>query len=82
VPYVGKLNDCFNTQPVSYKRTGVYSLPKGYNFTTTIFNISVTSSGRQYDRLAELFLSDTEVWQTSTAMPAEKVIFWSYQKEI
>ena len=42
----------------------------------------MTSSGRQYDRLALLFLGDTEVWRTSTAMPREDGIHWTYQKDM
>ncbi|PVH73570.1 hypothetical protein DL98DRAFT_350273, partial [Cadophora sp. DSE1049] len=61
---------------------GIYSPPKDCSFTTTIFNISVTSRGRQYDRLALLFLGDIEVWRTSTAMPSQEGIYWSYQKDM
>jgi Peptide N-acetyl-beta-D-glucosaminyl asparaginase amidase A len=63
-------------------KAGVYSPPKDCKFTTTIFNISVTSHGRQYDRLALLFLGDIEVWRTSTAMPIDVGIYWSYQKDM
>ncbi|KAH9219736.1 peptide N-acetyl-beta-D-glucosaminyl asparaginase amidase A-domain-containing protein [Leptodontidium sp. 2 PMI_412] len=61
---------------------GFYSSPEGCDFTTTIFNLSVTSQGRQYDRLALLFLGDIEVWRTSTAMPSQEGIYWSYQKDM
>ncbi|KUJ19264.1 uncharacterized protein LY89DRAFT_706092 [Mollisia scopiformis] len=61
---------------------GIYFPPENCTFTTTIFNISVTSKGRQYDRLALLFFGDTEIWRTSTAMPTEEGIYWSYQKEM
>lgn len=61
---------------------GTYTPPNHCSYTTTIFNLSVTSIGRQYDRLALLFLGDTEVWRTSTAMPTESGIYWSYQKDM
>ncbi|KAK0121829.1 hypothetical protein ONS95_010111 [Cadophora gregata] len=61
---------------------GTYFPPKDCYFTTTIFNMSVTSRGRQYDRLALLFLGDIEVWRTSTAMPSQEGIYWSYQKDM
>ncbi|KAI2632267.1 hypothetical protein GGR54DRAFT_27039 [Hypoxylon sp. NC1633] len=61
---------------------GPYSPPNGCNFTTTIFNLSVVSSGRQYDRLATLWLGDNEVWRTSTAMPSQSGIHWSFQKDM
>lgn len=56
--------------------------PENCSFTTTIFNLSVTSQGQQYDRLAELFLGDIEVWRTSTAMPIQGGIHWSFQKDM
>jgi hypothetical protein len=66
----------------SDRKSGIYSPPKNCTFTTTIFNISVASKGRQYDRLALLFFGDTEIWRTSTAMPTEEGIYWSYQKDM
>lgn len=65
-PYVG-----FYTPP-----------PDNCSFTTTIFNLSVSSRGRQYDRLAQLFFGDVEIWRTSTAMPTETGIHWSFQKDM
>ncbi|KAL1869630.1 hypothetical protein Daus18300_005485 [Diaporthe australafricana] len=56
--------------------------PEKCTFTTTIFNLSVVSKGRQYDRLAQLFFGDVEVWRTSTAMPTETGIHWSFQKDM
>lgn len=61
---------------------GVYSPPADCNFTTTLFNISVVSKGRQYDRLAQLFFGDIEIWRTSTAMPTESGIHCSFQKDM
>lgn len=59
-----------------------YPPPTNYSFTTTIFNLSVVSKGRQYDRLAQLFFDDLELWRTSTAMPTENGIYWSFQKDM
>ncbi|KAI1659327.1 hypothetical protein F4813DRAFT_29006 [Daldinia decipiens] len=61
---------------------GAYLPPGGCNFTTAIFNMSVVSSGRQYDRLATLWLGDIEIWRTSTAMPTQSGIHWSFQKDM
>ncbi|KAI1767020.1 hypothetical protein GGR53DRAFT_527716 [Hypoxylon sp. FL1150] len=62
---------------------GAYTPPAaGCAFTTAIFNLSVISSGRQYDRLATLWLGDVEVWRTSTAMPTQSGIHWSFQKDV
>ncbi|KAI3393296.1 hypothetical protein diail_4478 [Diaporthe ilicicola] len=59
-----------------------YPPPEDCSFTTTIFNLSVVSKGRQYDRLAQLFFGDVEIWRTSTAMPTETGIHWSFQKDM
>ncbi|KAK2609472.1 hypothetical protein N8I77_002969 [Diaporthe amygdali] len=59
-----------------------YPPPGNCTFTTTIFNLSVVSKGRQYDRLAQLFFGDVEIWRTSTAMPTETGIHWSFQKDM
>lgn len=62
---------------------GYYSPPPdNCSFATTIFNLSVISQGQQYDRLAELFIGDVEIWRTSTAMPIENGIQWSFQKDV
>ncbi|KAI0871609.1 peptide N-acetyl-beta-D-glucosaminyl asparaginase amidase A-domain-containing protein [Hypoxylon argillaceum] len=61
---------------------GFYTPPSHCAYTTTIFNLSVVSKGRQYDRLATLWLGDVEVWRTSTAMPTQTGIHWSFQKDM
>ncbi|TVY67406.1 Peptide-N4-(N-acetyl-beta-glucosaminyl)asparagine amidase A [Lachnellula suecica] len=61
---------------------GTYAPPKDCEFTTTIFNLSVTSSGINYDRLGLIFFGDTEIWRTTTAMPVRTGIFWNYQKDM
>ncbi|KAI1821716.1 peptide N-acetyl-beta-D-glucosaminyl asparaginase amidase A-domain-containing protein [Xylaria intraflava] len=61
---------------------GYYTPPSKCAYTTTIFNLSVISKGRQYDRLATLWVGDVEVWRTSTAMPTEEGIHWSFQKDM
>lgn len=45
-------------------------------------NFTVTSRGRQFDRLALMYLNDTEVWRTSTAEPTEGGIRWTYVKDM
>ncbi|KAJ5477229.1 hypothetical protein N7539_007373 [Penicillium diatomitis] len=44
--------------------------------------MTVTSSGRQYDRLALMYLGDAEVFRTSTAEPTSTGIAWTYIKEM
>ncbi|KAE9968338.1 hypothetical protein BLS_005907 [Venturia inaequalis] len=45
-------------------------------------NFTVTSSGRQFDRLAVMYLNDTEIWRTSTAEPTLNGIVWTYTKDV
>jgi hypothetical protein len=62
--------------------TGTYTPPKDCIFTTTIFNLSVTSTGINYDRLGLIFFGDIEVWRTTTAMPVRTGTYWNYQKDM
>ena len=43
--------------------------PPSCNFNRVTFNLTVTSAGRQYDRLAVAYFGSTEIWRTSTAEP-------------
>lgn len=46
-------------------------------------NFTVTSQGRQFDRLALMYMGDTEVWRTSTAEPVPAPgIRWTYLKDM
>ncbi|TDZ25873.1 Peptide-N4-(N-acetyl-beta-glucosaminyl)asparagine amidase A [Colletotrichum orbiculare MAFF 240422] len=61
---------------------GEYSPPK-CDFNRVIMNFTVTSAGRQLDRLALLYFGDTEVWRTSTAEPRlPPGIIWTYWKDM
>ncbi|KAK5987131.1 Peptide-N4-(N-acetyl-beta-glucosaminyl)asparagine amidase A [Cladobotryum mycophilum] len=61
---------------------GKYTPPK-CPFTRVVMNLTVVSEGRQFDRLAIMYLGDTEVWRTSTAEPEESPgIAWSYLKDM
>lgn len=44
--------------------------------------LTVTSRGRQFDRLGLMFLGDIEVFRTSTAEPTKDGIIWTYVKEM
>lgn len=61
---------------------GAYTPPMHCTFTTTIFNMSVTSAGINYDRLGLIFFGDIEVWRTTTAMPTRTGIYWNFQKDM
>lgn len=45
-------------------------------------NFTVTSRGRQFDRLAIMYLGDSEVFRTSTAEPTANGIRWTYIKDM
>ena len=45
-------------------------------------NLTVTSVGRQFDRLGIMYLGDIEVFRTSTAEPTAGGIVWTYIKEM
>lgn len=60
---------------------GYYNPPE-CSFTRVTFNFTVTSSGRQFDRLGLMFLGDIEVFRTSTAEPTKNGIIWSYTKDM
>jgi hypothetical protein len=46
-------------------------------------NMTVRSEGRQFDRLATMWLGDIEVFRTSTAEPTQHPgIFWNYAKDM
>ncbi|CAN9258949.1 unnamed protein product [Alternaria alternata] len=56
--------------------------PPNCSFNRVTINFTVTSAGRQFDRLALMFLDDTEVFRTSTAEPTQSGIIWSYVKDM
>lgn len=57
--------------------------PPSCDFNRVVMNFTVTSSGRQFDRLAIMYFGDTEVWRTSTAEPVQPPgIRWEYHKDM
>jgi hypothetical protein len=60
---------------------GNYTPPE-CKFNRVTMNFTVTSQGRQYDRLALMYFGDTEVWRTSTAEPTTNGIEWTYIKDM
>ncbi|KAI9642881.1 hypothetical protein NHQ30_008615 [Ciborinia camelliae] len=60
---------------------GTYT-PPGCKFNRVVMNFTVTSSGRQFDRLALMYFGDSEVWRTSTAEPTTAGIRWEYIKDM
>ena len=66
---------------MSSRHTGFYEPPL-CDFNRVILNLTVTSRGRQFDRLASLFLGDIEIFRTSTAEPTARGIRWTYSKDV
>ncbi|KAK0116870.1 hypothetical protein ONS96_012717 [Cadophora gregata f. sp. sojae] len=62
-------------------QTGNYT-PPSCKFNRVTMNFTVTSRGRQFDRLALMYFGDTEVWRTSTAEPTVNGIRWEYIKDM
>lgn len=61
---------------------GTYSPPANCNFTTVVFNMTITSVGINYDRLALLYFGDIEVWRSTTAMPVRTGIYYTFFKDM
>ncbi|KAF1960134.1 hypothetical protein CC80DRAFT_286438 [Byssothecium circinans] len=58
-----------------------YSPPK-CNFNRVTINFTVSSAGRQFDRLGHAWFNDTEIFRTSTAEPTRTGIIWTYTKDM
>jgi hypothetical protein len=56
--------------------------PPDCAFNSVVIEWTVTVAGRQFDRLAEMYLGDIEVWRTSTAEPTASGIIFRYQKDL
>ncbi|OCL04515.1 hypothetical protein AOQ84DRAFT_300730 [Glonium stellatum] len=56
--------------------------PPSCEFNKVTFNFTVTSAGRQYDRLGLMYFNDTEIFRTSTAEPTATGIEWTYIKDM
>jgi hypothetical protein len=68
-----------NSYDVPY--VGQYT-PPGCEFNNVVVEWTVTIAGRQFDRLAEMYLGNVEVWRTSTAEPTASGIIFRYQKDL
>ena len=56
--------------------------PPDCDFNRVTFNLTVTSAGRQFDRLGIVYFGNTEIWRTSTAEPTATGIVWTYIKDM
>lgn len=56
--------------------------PPDCAFNRVVLRLDVVSEGRQFDRLAVMYLGDIEVWRTSTAEPKPKPgIVWTIRQD-
>jgi hypothetical protein len=55
-------------------------IPPSCSFNRVTWNLTVTSRGRQYDRLGTVSFGDIELFRTSTAEPTRNGIEWTYLK--
>ncbi|ANB11054.1 Peptide-N4-(N-acetyl-beta-glucosaminyl)asparagineamidase A [Sugiyamaella lignohabitans] len=51
-------------------------------FTHVRLTLNATTYGRQFDRLAQVYLGGSEIWRTSTAEPGHRNISFSYVKDV
>ncbi|CAD6445249.1 5f4f0082-3b25-49af-ad88-3d54b27c0d46 [Sclerotinia trifoliorum] len=88
---IASTNDATSCKVVLMEHTFGYSYgipfvgnytPPNCKFNRVVMNFTVTSSGRQFDRLAIMYFGDSEVWRTSTAEPTTAGIRWEYLKDM
>ena len=80
-PFVGRLAAPVFRSGSKLSRVGTYT-PPSCSFNRVTINLTVTISGRQFDRLGIMYLGDVEVFRTSTAEPTPGGIQWEYVKEM
>lgn len=56
--------------------------PSNVSFDKVVLTLRTTSSGVQYDRLANLFVNGVEIWRTSTAEPGGRSIVSLATKDV
>jgi hypothetical protein len=81
IPFVGMFPPSCLITALLTLYPGNYTPPK-CKFNRVTMNFTVTSKGRQFDRLALMYFGDTEVWRTSTAEPTTNGIEWTYIKDM
>ncbi|PKU73016.1 peptide-N4-(N-acetyl-beta-glucosaminyl)asparagine amidase A [Dendrobium catenatum] len=64
--------------------TGVFSPPAACPppWSRIVLDLSVSSVGDQYDRIAAVWIEGVEILRTSTAEPTESGVFWRVRKDI
>lgn len=80
-PFVGRRSFTSYVQHSLIATSGEH-VPPPCSFNRVTMNFTVTSKGRQFDRLGLMYLGDIEVFRTSTAEPSVNGIVWTYTKEM
>lgn len=80
-PFVGESAFGLQSTVVPNNVLGDYA-PPPCSFNRVTMNFTVTSQGRQFDRLGLMYLGDIEVFRTSTAEPTANGIIWTYTKQM
>ncbi len=80
-PFVGRYSST-SLPPHSLTVISGEHVPPPCSFNRVTMNFTVTSKGRQFDRLGLMYLGDVEVFRTSTAEPTANGIVWTYTKEM
>jgi hypothetical protein len=56
--------------------------PPACEFNSVVVTFTSNVAGRQFDRISMMYLTDTEVWRTSTQEPIKTGIYWTYTKDL
>ncbi|XP_039128419.1 peptide-N4-(N-acetyl-beta-glucosaminyl)asparagine amidase A-like [Dioscorea cayenensis subsp. rotundata] len=67
----------FGSPPIS-----AHLPPCNSSWSTAILDLTISSSGEQYDRIAAIWINGAEILRTSTAEPTPSGVFWSIRKDI
>lgn len=56
--------------------------PPSESFNRVVLELSVNTTGNNYDRLGQLFIDNTEIWRTSTPEPDNAGPYWNVRKDV
>lgn len=56
--------------------------PPSQSFNRVVLELTVNSTGSNFDRLGQLFIDDIEIWRTSTAEPDNSGASWTVRKDV
>lgn len=56
--------------------------PPNQSFNRVVLELSVNTTGNNYDRLGQLFIDNTEIWRTSTPEPDNAGPYWNVRKDV